>query len=523
MHIFLHRFCAFVALGIALSIPALVNAATNVDWTGATNTNFETGTNWSGNAAPANDTTTNIAHFTGSVTANQPQITVSRSVNGLLFDTAGGGWTLSSSSTSNILTVGVGGISTIGQTGGTDIISANLNPNISQIWVAGSGGTLQIDGTVSLTASRTISVGTPGNTGIVIFNGTNTNFLGTLAVITGSFGIGNNSALGTGALSLGGTNSNTPTIFASGGARTISNNITLLATAGGGNATISGSDALTLNGTLTNSGAGRTLSVNNSATTTIGGNVFLSEAAGTGRTLTINGTGDATVSGVIANFNGTGTAGNLIKSGINTLTLTNSNTYTGTTQVTGGTLIINGNQSSANGAVSVSNSGSVLGGIGTIGGATTINANGTITGGTKGSGNTIVSGNIGALTLNNNLTFTGSSGNPATYLVDIANGANNSDKLTIGGILDLNNAFDQISFNGTPDGTSSYLLASATGGIQGTFSLGSAPTGYQFIYSTNNLTLAPIPEPSTWMAGALALMVIGYSLQRRVAAQRAKR
>src|SRR5207249_4658619 len=148
--------------------------------------NFETGSNWVGGITPTNDTSTNLAHFTGAVTANQPQITISRSIAGLLFDTAGGGWTLSSSSTSNILTVGSTGISTIGQTSGTDIISANISTSISQTWSVGTGGTLQIHGTLSDTASRTISLGTTGNAGTLILNGNNTNFLGTLAVNFGS-------------------------------------------------------------------------------------------------------------------------------------------------------------------------------------------------------------------------------------------------------------------------------------------------------------------------------------------------
>jgi fibronectin-binding autotransporter adhesin len=67
-------------------------------------------------------------------------------------------------------------------------------------------------------------------------------------------------------------------------------------------------------------------------------------------------------------------AGAFTKAGTSTLTLTEANTYTGTTTVSGGALIINGNQSTATGAVGVSNSGTRLMGTGTVGGATTINA-----------------------------------------------------------------------------------------------------------------------------------------------------
>ena len=124
---------------------------------------------------------------------------------------------------------------------------------------------------------------------------------------------------------------------------------------------------------------------------------------------------------------------------------------------------------------------------------------------------------IGALTLQNNVSFGGASGNLSTFLVDIASGANQSDRLTIGGVLDLSGAFDRITFSGTPDGTSSYLLATASGGINGVFDFGSAPAGYQFLYGTTDLTLVPVPEPATWAAGALvsAVLVASWAKRRR--------
>ncbi len=153
--------------------------------------------------------------------------------------------------------------------------------------------------------------------------------------------------------------------------------------------------------------------------------------------------------------------------------------------------------------MTVNNSGSTLGGSGTISGPVTVNANAKITGATAGS--------IGALTLQNSVTFTGTNSiNLATYFVDLAAGANNSDRLTIGGALNLSNIFDQIQFNGTADGTSSYVLATYSS-ITGTFDFTNTPAGYQLIYGTNTLTLAPVPEPSTWAVGLLSVVVLAYS------------
>jgi hypothetical protein len=39
---------------------------------------------------------------------------------------------------------------------------------------------------------------------------------------------------------------------------------------------------------------------------------------------------------------------------------------------------------------------------------------------------------------------------------------------------------------------------------------------YQLIYGTNDLILAPIPEPSAWIGAALALAAIGFMQRRRL-------
>jgi fibronectin-binding autotransporter adhesin len=194
-----------------------------------------------------------------------------------------------------------------------------------------------------------------------------------------------------------------------------------------------------------------------------------------------------------------------------TYTFSGANSYSGTTQVNGSTLLVNGNQSSATGEVN--NAGGTLGGIGVIGGAVTVNAGTKITGGANGT--------IGTLTVNGtkSLTFTGASGNLAAYVADLANGTNNSDKIAVGGALDLSNAFDQLMFQGAADGTSSYILASyaSRSGIFNTVT--NLPTGYQLIYNSTELDLIPlaaVPEPGTWVAGGLALTALLRLPRRRL-------
>ena len=160
-------------------------AANQVVWTGATSSDFEVGTNWQGGVVPTDDTTTDIAVFSSTpVTANQPTLTKNRSVGGLLFSTPQGGWTLGGNFT---MTLGTSGLSSAGQTAGTNTITCNLSLSAAQSWAVGAAGTVLMKGVMTSAPGSLISYGDVTNTGLLSFtNHGNSGFLGGMTI---NFGI----------------------------------------------------------------------------------------------------------------------------------------------------------------------------------------------------------------------------------------------------------------------------------------------------------------------------------------------
>jgi fibronectin-binding autotransporter adhesin len=185
------------------------------------------------------------------------------------------------------------------------------------------------------------------------------------------------------------------------------------------------------------------------------------------------------------------------------VTLTGTNTYNGSTYVPGGTLLVNGDHSGATGITQVSNSGT-LGGTGTIGSSTVYMFGGTITGATTTS--------VGTLTLNNNLIMATNEGAGGTYLANLS--GSTSDLLKIIGNLTL--GFQTtLDIQGSANGTSTYVLAtfaSHAGQFQTTTGI---PAGYTLVYNPTDIELVPIPEPATWIGGALALGAICFTQRHR--------
>ena len=445
---------------------------------------------------------------------------------------------------------GAGTVTNLNTTAGAALLTITGSANTTFSGLIVDGASLQ---TTFSGATRLGNVAlTKMGASILTLTGTGSTYSGGTNLITGSIGIGSNTALGTGVLNLGGTNADTPTIFASGGARSISNTVTLLATSVAGNPTISGSNDLTLSGVVTANGATRTLSVNNTGLTTLSGNVFLSnDNSTTGRGLIITGTGNTSISGVIANNNaGNTVAATLTKSGTGTLTLANSNTFTGATQVNAGKLLVGNGVSGSLGNTIVNVGGAAasgtptLGGSGTIGGATTLSTASGGAAGTHAPGIAGVNNGVGQQTFSSTLSYgTGSifewdlqatsttdpgvvaDAATGTYDSVVANGSAGSVtggtalfKIVLGG-----NTFTDAFWNTNKSWTNIFtgsgapaLLSSLFGSFSPTGGLASDGTvlgegQFTFNGSSSTLNWTVVPEPTTALAGLL----LGAGLLRR--------
>ncbi len=244
---------------------------------------------------------------------------------------------------------------------------------------------------------------------------------------------------------------------------------------------------------------------------TIGGLINVSGSGGgvanvsSNRTLTLSGTGDYSFGGVLQN-GASGTFG-LTMNGSGTQTLTGTSTYTGATLVSAGKLIVSGSLGAT--ATTVSAAGT-LGGGGGIG--STLSVTGTAAPG-------LGSGTAKTLSIGNNVTFN----NGSTFVVNLDNNGNASDKLAITGNLSLLGT-DTLTFNllnSTPNGNS-FTLATFTGtgpdGINNLFTTdGTLPSGYQILYNANSIVLAAVPEPGTWamMLGGVGMLSFYRRLRRR--------
>src|SRR5205807_1021112 len=231
--------------------------------------------------------------------------------------------------------------------------------------ISGNGGIIQrAGGTTILNGQNLYTGGTVPTTGTIGFGADSTPTVGTVT----------SGPVGAGALliapELPGT-TGSGTVLASGGARTIANPLQYPSATNNQTLIVGGSNPLTFTGPYTlngNDGAGtftnRTLQVNNTALTTISGEI-------------------------------SGTGFGLIKTGTGILDITSAESYTGNTTISNGTLRVNGSLNAASVVSVVTNS--TLGGAGTINGPVTVLAGGTLAPGNS----------IGTLTINNNLTLSG--------------------------------------------------------------------------------------------------------------------
>jgi autotransporter-associated beta strand protein len=251
---------------------------------------------------------------------------------------------------------------------------------------------------------------------------------------------------------------------------------------------------------------------------TVGGNISLG-----GNGLTVNGTGNTLISGVIV---GVANGSTLTKGDSGTLTLTGTNIYTRGTTVSDGTLLVNNTAGSGtgSGAVTVNSAGSTLGGTGTISGAVTINAGANIAPGNGGNNTAILT--TGALTLASTSNFrvdiNGTTAGTGYDRLSVATGGvtitGSNLVVTVGTTLSVGQAFLIL------DKVAGGAIAGTFAGIpQGGTVVGSDGTVFQVTYNSGNgndivllVVAAPVPEPSTWIGGALAIAGLAFTQRRRL-------
>ena len=254
----------------------------------------------------------------------------------------------------------------------------------------------------------------------------------------------------------------------------------------------------------------------------------------TAQTVTLNpDTGDAfTLGSALADASGSIT-NSVLKTGSGTTVLSQTNTYTGATNVNVGTLVINGSTSTSS-AVTVAN-GAALGGSGAIGGAVTIQA-----GGTFAPGNSIESIATGNLALLASAVFAQEIDKSVVLGIsgDLT-ATTGSLSITSGAILTLTElgtsgawgAGDTITLIGYSTGTWNGGLFTYLGntlnddstfnfsGIDWTFDYNDLTAGDNynsdlsaFTGSAKYVTMTAIPEPRAALLGGIGLLML---LRRR--------
>jgi autotransporter-associated beta strand protein len=376
-----------------------------------------------------------------------------------------------------------------------------------------SGITTDLSSRFSNTASQAYAIDTNGNN--VTFATALTSSGGTLAksgagtlILTGANTYTGTTTINAGTLQIGAGGTSGSIASTS----SVTNNATLLynrsdaltasyAISGTGALAKSGDGTLILTGANTYTGA----TTINAGTLQIGaggtsGSIASTSGVTNNATLAYNRSDALTVSYPISG------TGDLVKSGVGTLTISGNNTYSGATTVNAGTLNVSGNIATS--ATTV-NSGATLTGSGTAG-AITLN-----TGGLIGAGADTAS--VGMLT-GTSLTIGAGTGYTLTIgNVNASVGGTDYDQISLGGALSLNNTFASpftVYLYGTPtgwSGTGTYSWDIITAA-----SLVGAITAGNFTADFTNFGIASGNRTGTWTfsnptAGNISLTYTGPS------------
>jgi fibronectin-binding autotransporter adhesin len=370
---------------------------------------------------------------------------------------------------------------------------------------------LTLTGTANILVSGAITNGTSSSssltytgTGSLTLSASNSFSGGITHNSTGKLNINHTNALGSGALTLSGANcvidntSGADLTLATNNVVNVNNNFTFTGTHnltfGTGNVVFGTSRNITISAnTLSFNGqaqgnvsADYTITVNGAGTTIAFNGFAITTSGATSRILTLAGTSNILVSGAITN--GTSSNSSLTYNGSGSLTLTASNTYTGTTTHSGtGKLNINHSNALSTGALTLSGGNCVIDN--TSGAPLTlatnnqvnVNANFTFTGThnlTFGTGNVIFNASH-TITLNaNTLRFNGQGrGNVTANYIITVNGPGNTVEFNGFAIVSPSTSSRLVTFNGTGDivmnaavtnGTASACLMtySGTGTLQ---------------------------------------------------------
>ncbi|NDC75124.1 PEP-CTERM sorting domain-containing protein [bacterium] len=354
---------------------------------------------------------------------------------------------VNSGGTLEIKNVALNNTSTTLNDGGT--ISGNgASESVKVVSISASAASVTL-ATVNANDIFTVGVATNGVTGGqastvarvsgpgTLLLGQSNNYAGGWSIDSGTLRTGNSSALGTAA----------GVTFGSGSTGKLQLN--------GGNLTVS---ALSTNATV--------------------GSPIIENGGSGNISLTVNTTATSTYAGTIQN-GGAGTLA-LTKSGIGTLSLAGSNTFSGGTTISGGTLKANNASGSATGSGSVSiNTGGTLGGTGTISGAVSLASGGIIA-----PGNSVGTLTVGSLTAASGSIFNFEfNSTPANDRINVTT----SDGLTLnGGGFNL---YSEGTLNGWTT-TGNYNLIQYAGAIQGTgtgaLSVLNPQAGYGYTFGSSS-------------------------------------
>jgi fibronectin-binding autotransporter adhesin len=346
------------------------------------------------------------------------------------------------------------------------VVNLNASTGVLQLNLNGKSQTL-----AGLTSSGTLANDTVVGAGsLTIDNAATNTFGGVLGGAGSAFSLTKSNS---GTLVLTGVNTFT-------GGTTIADGPIQMSGSGRLSAT-TGSLAINTGGALDLNGTNQTVDVLSGSSTS--GNAVYNSVNASTSTLTVGSNGGSgSFDGVITNTNSGGTGLVAItKIGVGIQTLTGTNTYSGATTVNAGTLRINGNQGGATGAVNVSAT-ATLGGTGTLGGLLTVSSGGSVSPGET----------FGTLNASNGAVVAG------TYACQVD--GSSVDTLAVTGNLDLTGATLAVTPSGTGATESSYVIATYTGTLTGTFTVSPAlPVGYSVSYSTpGQIKLVSGTPFSTW-------------------------